>query len=63
MSSYWKGDECIAITDDPYHKRKGLYIGNKYCIQRLATFRNNEDAEAFEKFFEWFLGLKERKDE
>lgn len=63
MASYWKGDECISITNDPYHKKKGLYVGNKYYITRLATFTNNEDAEAFEKFLEWFLGLREKEDE
>lgn len=57
---YWKGDVCISITDDPYHKKKGLFIGNKYCIQRIATFSNDEDAEYFEKFFELFLGLREK---
>lgn len=62
MASYWKGDECIAITTDPCHKTKGLYVGNKYCITRLATFTNNKDAEDFEKFFEWFLGLREKED-
>lgn len=59
---FWNGDECIAITDDPYHKKKGLYVGNKYRIRRMATFTNNEDAEIFEKFFTWFLGLSDKKE-
>ena len=63
MASYWKGDKCIAITDDPYHKKKGLYVGNKYCITRLATFTNNDNAESFDKFLEWFLGFREQEDE
>ena len=61
--TYFKGDDCIAIMNDPYHKKKGLYVGNMYCIQRIATFRNDSDAEAFEKFFAWFLGLREKKED
>ena len=61
--TYWKGDVCISITNDNCHKKKGLYIGNRYCIQRIATFRNDEDAEYFEKFFESFLGLREGIDD
>ena len=59
MSSYWKGDDCIVITNDPYHKRKGLYVGNKYVIQRIATVGSDKYADDFEKFFEKFLGIAE----
>ena len=60
--TYWKGDDCIAITTDPCHKRKGLYIGNKYCIQRVATFSSNEMADAFDKDLCEFLGLEWKND-
>ena len=56
--TYWKGDECISITSDPNHKRKGLFAGNRYYIQRVATFSNNEVADAFDKYLCEFLGLK-----
>ena len=59
MSTYTKGDATIAIGSDPHHKRKSLYIGNKYCIHRVASFSNDEAAEGFEEIFEWFCGLKE----
>ena len=62
MSTYWRGDVCVAITKDPAHKRKGLYIGNKYCIERLATFSNDEAAEQFERFMNKFLGVGEREE-
>ena len=55
---YWKGNECIGISSDPCHKRKGLYVGNRYCIQRVATFANDEFAEDFDMFLCRFLGLK-----
>lgn len=57
--TYWKDDDCIAITKDPLHKRKGLYIGNRYCIQRVATFSSDEFADGFDKYFAAFLGLAE----
>lgn len=63
MSSYWKGDECICITCDPYHKKKGLYVGNKYCIQRIATFTNDETADYFDEYFAKFLGIEENKND
>lgn len=57
--TYWMGDKCITITKDPFHKRKGLYVGNRYMIQRLATFNSDEDAEEFDavltEFFEPLL--------
>ena len=56
--TYWRGDDCIAITTDPCHKRKGLYIGNKYCIQRVATFSSDEVAEQFDRYLCEFLGIK-----
>ena len=53
--TYWKDDKCIAVTTDPCHKTKGLYIGNRYVIQRVASFRNEEDAKAFENMLHEFL--------
>ena len=61
MAMYIKGDACIGITSDPCHKRKGLYIGNLYCIQRVATFRNDADAELFDKLLGEFIGVLEEK--
>ena len=57
--TYWKGDDCISITTDPDHKRKGLYVGNRYCIQRVATFASDDFADGFDKYFAAFLGLAE----
>lgn len=54
---FWKGDTCMTVTTDPCHKRKGLYIGNKYCIQRVATFADDQTAEYFDKFMCDFLGF------
>lgn len=60
--TYWKGDECISITNDPYHKRKGLYVGNRFVIHRIATFNTNEDAEEFDNMLgEFFKPLLENE--
>lgn len=57
--TYWKGDRCIAITNDPYHKRKGLYVGKGNVLYRIATFNSDEDARKFDavltEFFEPLL--------
>lgn len=61
MITYKKGGQSIAIGTDPYHKRKGLYIGNDYAIQRIATFNNDDDAKAFDTILMQFLGLDDGK--
>lgn len=56
---YRKGDKSIAIMNDPYHKRKGLYIGKGNVFCRIATFNSDEDARKFDavltEFFEPLL--------
>lgn len=56
--TYWKGNDCIAIMTDPNHKRKGLFVGNRYCIQRVATFVSDDYADEFDKYLCGFLGLR-----
>jgi hypothetical protein len=63
MATYRKGDSVISIGNDLCHKTKGLYIGNQYVIQRVATFHADGDAEAFERFFCEFCGVMDGKDE
>jgi len=59
--TYKKGDMVLVITEDGYHKKRGLFIGNKYVIERVATFSNNQCADQFEEFLCRFLDVKEPK--
>ena len=55
---YKKGDKVIGIGDLPNSKRKSLYVGNDYCITKVASFSNDEAADEFERYLSYFLGLE-----
>jgi hypothetical protein len=55
MSGFQRGDEVIYISKVPKLKRPCLLIGNKYCVQKIATFDSQEYADGFAKMLgEWF---------
>ena len=47
--NYRFGDKVIIIETDYIRdgKKPGLYIGNEYCVERVARFTNKDDALAF----------------
>ena len=55
---YKKGDKVIGIGDLPNSKRKSLYVGNDYCITKVASFSNDEASDTFESYLCYFLGLE-----
>lgn len=55
---YKKGDKVIGIGNLPNSKRKSLYIGNSYCITKVASFSNDEASDIFESYLSYFLGLE-----
>ena len=58
MSGFKRGDEVIYISQVPTflaEKKPCLLIGNKYCVQKIATFDSQEYADGFSKMLgEWF---------
>lgn len=55
---YRKDKSVIGIGNLPNCKRKCLYVGNEYCIEKVASFSNDEQANVFERYLEYFLGLQ-----
>ena len=55
---YRKDKSVIGIGKLPNCKRKCLYVGTEYCIEKVATFSNDEQAEIFEQYLEYFLGMR-----
>ena len=60
---YRKDKSVIGIGNLPKCKRKCLYVGTEYCIEKVATFSSDEQAEIFEEYLEYFLGLSNKKGE
>jgi len=58
---YKKGDKVIGVGNLPNSKRKSLYVGNDYCITKVASFSNDETADTFESYLNYFLELELRK--
>ena len=56
---YRRGDKAICIGNLPRNKRKCLYIQNGWVIRKVASFTSDRDAEIFEKWLEFFLGLSD----
>lgn len=54
---YRKFKNVIGIGKLPNCKRKSLYVGTENCIRKVASFSNDEAAETFESYLEYFLGL------
>ena len=55
---YRKDKSVIGIGNLPNCKRKCLYVGNEYCIEKVASFSSDEQANVFERYLEYFLGLQ-----
>ena len=47
------GEMCIGIGELPGSKRPCLYVGNEYCIRKVASFQNGDAAELFEAFLRY----------
>ena len=58
---YRKFKSVIGVGKLPDNKRKCLYIGTENCIRKVASFTNDEAAEVFESYLEYFLGLTHTK--
>lgn len=56
---YRRGDKAIGIGNFPRNKRKCLYIQNGCVIRKVASFTSDRDAEIFEQWLEFFLGLSD----
>ena len=55
----------IGVANDDAHKKPGLYICNKLCATRVATFTDENLAHAFAEQFVAFMelaGLEIEKD-
>ena len=59
---YRKGERVIGVGNLPNCKRKCLYVGSKYCIEKVASFSSDEQADKFEDYLCYFLGLNNEKD-
>ena len=57
---YRYNNQSIGVGNLPNCKKKCLYIGHDYCIRKVATFSNDEEAENFERTLQYFLGLEDR---
>lgn len=53
-----KGDKVIFITHFPGLKKPVLAIGNKYVMQKIASFDSEEAAEGFLAILCEWLGAK-----
>lgn len=48
----------IEMKDPAGGKRPGLYIGNEYCIRKVACFSNEDDAMLFAEKLKRFFGIE-----
>lgn len=58
--TYTKGDKSISVIQLHGYKNKGLYVGKKNNLTKVASFSGEEEAALFCSVFEDFL--KEAKD-
>ena len=56
--TYRKGGYSLGVGYLPGSKRKSLYIGENYQITKVASFSNDEAADEFGRWLEFFLGLR-----
>ena len=53
--AYRRGDYTIGVGMLPGSKRPSLYVGNKCCIHKVASFSSDDAAEDFKRYLEYFL--------
>lgn len=56
--TYTRGEYSLGVGSLPGAKRPALYIGNKYCIHKVASFSSEEAAEEFTRWLEYFFSLR-----
>lgn len=56
--TYTRGEYSLGIGKLPGSKKPSLFIGNKYCIHKVASFSNEESAEEFTKWLDYFFSLR-----
>lgn len=56
--TYSKGDYVLGAGKLEGSKRPCLYIGNKYCIHKVASFSSDKSFEEFIIWMEFFMGLR-----
>lgn len=57
--TYTRGDYSIGVGMLPGLKKPCLYIGNKYCMRKVASFNSEEEAQLFIGWLEYFFRLKD----
>ena len=57
--TYTYGDYVIGIGTMPGLMKPCLFIGDKYCVHKVATFNSYEAKQSFLKWFEYFVNLRE----
>ena len=63
LHGFRRGEETIYITHFPNYKKPVLAIGNRYVIQKIASFDSEETALGFCKMLEkWLLAESEVSD-
>lgn len=56
--TYTRGQYSLGVGMLPGSKRPSLYIGNKYCIHKVASFSSDEASEEFVRWLEYFFNLR-----
>lgn len=51
------GEMVIGSGNLPGLKKPCLYVGNEYCIEKVASFNSEDARKLFEAYFEKFLGV------
>lgn len=56
--TYRVGDRIIAIEQiDEFGKRPSLWVGNRNCVVKVASFGSETKAGLFMEYLEYFLGI------
>lgn len=58
LHGFRHGEETIHITHLQNHKKPVLLIGNRYCLQKIASFDNEECAEEFCEMLDKWLQVE-----
>lgn len=57
--TYVRGEYSIGVGTLPGFKKPCLYIGNKYCVHKIASFNGEEESKLFIEWLEHFFGMKD----
>ena len=56
--TYTRGEYSIGVGTLPGFKKPCMFIGNKYCIHKVASFNGQDEADEFTMYLEHFFGLR-----